>query len=155
MKKLILTLVMVIPSLFAYSQTDEDYLALMQQTLKTEKKMIISEIMELSDAEGEAFWPIYNEYAEKLQVLNTQGMGVVKDFAKHFNNMTEEVANDLIKRQLANVTSVDKLKKNYVKKMMKVLSPQKVIRWYQAENKIDLLVDYELSSEIPLLEVND
>ena len=44
------------------------------------------------------------------------------------------------------------LKKTYIKKFSKILPPTKVLRYFQAENKIDILVDYEIAASIPLLE---
>ena len=43
-----------------------------------------------------------------------------------------------------------KLKKDYLGKFKKVLPAQKVMRFYQIENKIDAIVEYELVDKIPL-----
>ena len=45
-----------------------------------------------------------------------------------------------------------KLEKSHAKKFTKILSPQKALRYLQAENKIGALIDAELALEIPLLE---
>jgi hypothetical protein len=43
-----------------------------------------------------------------------------------------------------------KLKESYMKKFEKVLSPKKVMRYLQVENKLEAMAKYELSKGIPL-----
>ena len=35
---------------------------------------------------------------------------------------------------------------------MKVISPQKTVRFYQAMNKIQAMIDAQMAAEVPLLE---
>jgi hypothetical protein len=44
-----------------------------------------------------------------------------------------------------------KLKKEYLPKFRKVLSEKKVARYYQLENKIEAIVNYEVAKVIPLV----
>lgn len=44
-----------------------------------------------------------------------------------------------------------KLRREYFKKISKVVPGQKAARWLQVENRIQLLIDLELASELPLL----
>ena len=66
--------------------------------------------------------------------------------------MTDEVALDLMKRMNSYEGEILTLKKTYMKKFSKILPPTKVLRYFQAENKIDILIDFEVASSIPLLE---
>ena len=43
-----------------------------------------------------------------------------------------------------------KLQEKYAKKFRKVLPEKKVLRYFQIENKLDLIIDSELSAAIPL-----
>lgn len=52
-------------SLNAFSQTDNDYLEIARDVLKTEKKTAIAEVMQLSESESQPFWDLYNEYQGK------------------------------------------------------------------------------------------
>ena len=61
MKKLVLlslTLVLLFP---AMSQDTKDYYELLKTVLKMEKKAAVSDVMRLSEPEGELFWPLYDE----------------------------------------------------------------------------------------------
>jgi len=47
-----------------------------------------------------------------------------------------------------------KVRDGYLPKFRKVLSEIKVARYYQIENKISAVVNYELAKQIPLLKTN-
>ena len=46
------------------------------------------------------------------------------------------------------------LKKGYYKKFKKILPAGKAVRFFQAENKIETLINAELALEIPMIESN-
>ncbi len=152
MKKLFIGVVLVFFGTSIFAQTANDYLEVSRGVLKTEKKAAIAEAMQLSDTESQAFWPLYNEYNEKMYVINTDLFNTIQDYSKHYENMTDTKALEL----WANAEKVElelfKLKKTYFKKFLKILPPTKTVRYFQAENKIKALVDAELALEIPLFE---
>lgn len=135
------------------AQQSESYLEVMRSALKTEKKAMIAEAMVFTQQESEVFWPMYNEFQEKLYTSNTKYLKIINEFAENFENMTDEKAKELMTRLFSYDTEVLKLKKSYFKKFSKIIPPTKVVRYFQAENKIDIIVDYEIASSIPLLEV--
>lgn len=150
MKKFNLTFLLSFVAIALYAQ--DSYMEIVRSTIKTEKKALIAEVMQLSDAESSVFWPVYNEYEDKLYILNTDYFNVVKDFADNFDNMSAEKATDIILKANKFSTNEAKLEKTYLKKMMKVISPQKTLRYFQASNKIQVMIDAQLAAEIPLLE---
>ena len=44
----------------------DDFLELLRKDVRSQKKQIIAENMELSDPEAEKFWPVYDRYAAEL-----------------------------------------------------------------------------------------
>jgi len=150
MKKVTLTLLVSFFAITLYAQNS--YLEIVRSTIKTEKKALIAEVMELSDAESIPFWEVYNEYDGKLYKLNTDYFSVVMDFADNFENMSAEKATEVMKKATKYSIDVAKLEKTYLKKMSKVISPQKTLRFFQAMNKIQVMIDAQLAAEIPLLE---
>lgn len=150
MKKITLTLLLSCFAVAIFAQNS--YLEIVRSTIKTEKKALIAEVMELSDSENIPFWEVYNEYDEKLYKLNTTYFGVVMDFADNFENMSAEKATEVLNKASKYSIDVAKLEKTYSKKMMKVISPQKTLRFFQAMNKIQVMIDAQLAAEIPLLE---
>ncbi|MFT6797434.1 MAG: hypothetical protein ACJART_002585, partial [Maribacter sp.] len=49
-------------------------------------------------------------------------------------------------------TELLKLKKGYYKKFKNILPAGKAVRFFQAENKIETLINAELALEIPMIE---
>ncbi|MEZ5082349.1 MAG: hypothetical protein R2750_02675 [Bacteroidales bacterium] len=153
MKKLIGVLLILCWGLFAFAQQTENYVEVMRTALNAEKKALIAEAMTFTTEEAELFWPLYTEYQNNLYTTNTKYLKIINEFAANFENMTDEVATDLMARLNSYDAEVLKLRKTYIKKFSKILPASKVLRYFQAENKIDILVDYEISGFIPLIEV--
>ena len=52
--------------LMAQSYTPERYFELLRSDVRTAKVEILTEALDLSDAEAAAFWPVYREYETEL-----------------------------------------------------------------------------------------
>ncbi len=65
--------------------------------------------------------------------------------------MTDDTAEKLLDEYMTIETLGLKLRKTYLPKFRKVLSPVKTARSYQIENKIQAALYYELSQDIPLM----
>lgn len=152
MKRVLFTLVFASFGMLLWAQQTNDYIELMRSVIKTEKKAAISEVMELSAAEADLFWPLYNEYNEKRYQVGTKLVKLVGEYADNYSKMTDELATDYWKRNMAIDMELLKLEKSYYKKFLKVLDAKKTFRYFQAENKIETLMLAQLALEIPLLE---
>lgn len=152
MKRIFITLVFASFGMLLWAQQSTDYIELMRSVIKTEKKAAISDVMQLSVEEADLFWPLYNEYNEKRYVIKTSLVRLIEDFAANYSTMTDELATDYWKRSLKIDTDLLNLEKTYYKKFLKVLDAQKTFRYFQAENKIEALINAQLALEIPLLE---
>jgi len=151
MKKLLTVLFVSTLSISAFAQSVDDYAEVVRSVISTEKKVLITEVMQLSNSESTAFWALYNEYQEKLYKVGTKRVQLIKDFAEHFDNMSDDKAKEVMLSANAIDGEYLKLQKSYTKKFLKILPSKKVLRYFQAENKIKLLIDSKISSEIPLL----
>ena len=152
MKKATLLLITMVLGISVYAQGFNDYLEVSRQVLKTEKKALIAEVMELTSEESPAFWPIYNEYEAKKYEVNTVYFKMILEFADNFETMKGEKATEIYKQVLDVKMQLLKLEKTYAKKFAKVLTPQKTLRYLQAENKIRAMIDAEMALQIPFLE---
>lgn len=154
MKKAILFFVLVFTGVQLMSQSSNDYIEILRSVLKTEKKAAISEVMNFTEQEAEVFWPLYNEFTEKMYVVQGKRVQIIKDYAANYSNMTDEKADELWTAAMEFKQESMKLTKQYYKKFKKILPAGKVARYFQAENKIATLIDFELASEIPMIEVD-
>ena len=139
-------------SISASSQTDNDYLELARDVLKTEKKAVITEVMQLTELESEPFWDLYNEYQGKLYLVQNKRIAIIKDFADNFEQLTDEKADALWLGAMQYNQELLKLEKMYYKKFKKILPAGKAARFFQAENKIETMIDAQLALELPMIE---
>jgi len=136
------------------AQSDNDYLEISRDVLKVEKKAAIADVMDLNETESQPFWNLYNEYQGKLYTVHNKRIDGIKDFAKNYENLSDEKANELWVNYMKYQTELLKLKKGYYKKFKKILPAGKAVRFFQAENKIETLINAELALEIPMIESN-
>jgi hypothetical protein len=127
---------------------------ILAEKLKADKKLVVAANLELTDAESEAFWPIYEEFQNSLQGLHERYVKVIMAYADAYNadTLTDEGALKLLKESMSIQADEMKMRKDMVTKIAKVLPGKKVTRYIQIENKIAAVVDYELAAEIPLVE---
>lgn len=153
MKKIILVVSACVISLAMYAQTDNDYLELSRDVIKMEKKAAIAEVMQLTEAESVPFWELYNEYQGKLYLVQNKRIAIIKDFAENFENLTDEKADQLWLSSQAYAQEILKLEKQYYNKFKKILPAGKAARFFQAENKIETMINAQLAVDIPLIEI--
>ena len=60
----------------------DDFIELLRKDVRSQKKQIIAENMELSDAEAEKFWPVYDQYAAELSKIYDTKLALLNDYAK-------------------------------------------------------------------------
>jgi hypothetical protein len=127
---------------------------ILRQKVKADKKLVVAANLQLTDAEGAAFWPVYEAYQKDLQQLNQRMGAMVVSYANAYNK--GPVANDVAKKLLDEALAVDdaeaKLRASYAPKILGVLPATKAARYIQIENKIRAALRYELAAGIPLVE---
>lgn len=124
---------------------------LTKEAVKANKKLIVSTNMGLSEEEKKAFWPVFDEYQGKLDKLSQRTVALIEDYANNFNTMTDEKAGELLNEFLSIEEDTLALKHKYIPRFEKVLSKRKVVRYYQIEEKIKSIINYELVDQIPLV----
>jgi len=133
----------------AYAQ--RDIIEILRSDLRTQKKAILTQALALSEAESDAFWPIYNEYEAEIIKVNDARVAIIKEYGANYNTMTDVVAKDLVKRSFKWQEDRTKLMKKYHGKFEKALTPVVAARWVQAEHAIDTMIDVQVASELPLI----
>jgi len=126
---------------------------ILRQKIKADKKLVVAANMELTDAEGKAFWPVYDAYQKDLQQINERLKNAIVEYADAYNK--GPVSNETAKKLLGETLAIDeaevKLRQSYVPKLEAVLPEAKAARYLQIENKIRAAIRYELAGGIPLV----
>ena len=127
---------------------------ILRQKVKADKKLVVAENLKLTDAEGAAFWPVYDAYQKDLQAINQRLTTAILAYADAYNKgpVTNETAKKLLDESLAIDEAEAKLKSASAPKILAALPATKAARYIQIENKIRAAVRYELAAGIPLVE---
>jgi hypothetical protein len=143
--------IMLALPVLAHAQTATD-MEILREKLKADKKLVVAQTMQLTEAEAPGFWPVYEAYQADLGQLNARLGQAIKAYAAAYR--TDTLTNDKAQGLMDEVLKIEQaevdLKRAYVPKLSAVLSSVKVARYLQIENKIRALFKYELAGDIPL-----
>ena len=115
-----------------------------------QKKAIVLSNMGLQGDTKESFGKLYDEYQMKLMKHRMSELNLIANYAATYNNMTDENANELIKEWVTAEEAALVLKKDYMAKFKKIMSSADVIRYFQIENRLQIMREAQTSSLIPL-----
>jgi hypothetical protein len=124
---------------------------ILREKVKADKKLVVAANMDLTETEAKAFWPIYQEYQTDLAKANEKVGNLIREYAENYQSMSDPTAKKLLDKSIALEKERLALKVAYMPKFQKALSPVKVARYYQIENKIQAVLQYGLAANIPLM----
>jgi Spy/CpxP family protein refolding chaperone len=130
----------------------DDYIQLVRKDLRSDKKSLVAANMSLTESEATKFWPVYDQYAVELAKVNDNKLGVIKEYAAKYENLSSEEAQALVKKWNEADDAVIQLRLKYLPKFQDALHNKKTARFFQLDRRIGLVVDLQLASEIPLVE---
>lgn len=78
-----------LPATTVYEDTqwspDQD-IQLLKGNIRSQKKQIVAANMELSDAEAEKFWPVYNRYAEDVAKIYDTKIALFQEYLETYDS---------------------------------------------------------------------
>ena len=128
----------------------DDFVSLLRKDIRSQKKQIIAENMQLSDAEAEKFWPVYDQYAAELSSIYDVKLALLKDYAGNYSSMTGEQAENYIRKRAEVEQSIMQLRLKYMPGFRKVLSGRETALFYQLDWRLGLAIDVQLI-QVPLI----
>jgi Spy/CpxP family protein refolding chaperone len=124
----------------------------LRANLRANRKNLMAENMNLTADEATKFWPIFDQYRREAIKPNDERWALIKEYAANYNTMTDAQAQDYMKRATAVDQELLALRLRYVPVFEKVLSAKKIALWYQIDRHIDLMINLQLSSVIPMVD---
>ena len=124
----------------------------LQDASNYDRNMVVTNAMQLTEAEGKNFWPVYMAYLNDLQNLNRIYAQIIQSyvFALRTRTLGDDTARQLTTQFLATQEQELQLRKSYAVNLAKVLPGVTAARAVQVENKIRAVAWYGLSSQLPL-----
>ena len=132
------------------AQQVSDETILTYEVLTTEWVNLIGGVLNLTEEEAAAFWPLYEQYGEAKGELWNRRIDVIKIFLGAYGNMSPEMSRILLDQSFNIEKQMLELKMKYAKVFDDVLPPNKVTRLFQAENKLETTMMMEIAKDVPL-----
>jgi hypothetical protein len=133
------------------NQFPESYVALLRSDIQAKKTDIVQQNLTLSDDQAKKFWPLQRNYESDLSKLGDQRVDVIRDYAKNWENLSDETAKSLGKRLLEYHKKRVDLRGKYFDRISKEISPTIAAKFLQNEMQIEDMIDLEIASSLPLI----
>ena len=130
-KTLLLTLFLLFITTTIFAQQK-----MKRENIKLLKTAYLTDALDLTSAEAEKFWPVYNLYAEKIQNLKFSteaGMHRKINLLGGIDQVSEEQAQKLIDDSLKMEQEISTNKTKMTVELSKILSAKKILKLKKAE----------------------
>ena len=67
----------------------DESIRLFRKDVRSLKKQIISANIELTDAEAQQFWPIYDRYTAEMGKIEDRKFELLKEYARYYDTITD------------------------------------------------------------------
>jgi hypothetical protein len=134
----------------ARAQTVKETLEVTRQAVESQRRVLVSGALPLTDAEADAFWPLYDAYEKERRGLDEQANKMLADFLAAAATLTDGQARAMLDKALKVDEGRLRVRREYMERMAKAIPPRKVARFYQIDNKLDSVVRADLAKQVPL-----
>jgi hypothetical protein len=166
MKPIVYTLILVTGSLLLHgcatsgkpkaSLTADDaraQLEVLRSDFNTTKIYTLNQVMKLTAAEADKFWPIYRNYEKELAAVGDRKLALIREFFTHHLNgtLTDQNSKEMAVQWLQNSQDRLDLWKKYHQQISDAVSPIRAAQFLQVENQMAIFVDLNIASEMPVV----
>ena len=127
------------------------YAELLRSDVQAQKVAILTQVMEFTEAEDKAFWPIYREYDAEMAKLGDERVALIGEYANNYSAMTDAIAGKLAATALDLEARRQAVKGKYYDRVKAVLSPKTALRFLQVEHQLLLIIDLQISASLPIV----
>ncbi len=100
----------------------------MKERVEAQRIGFITQRVNLTPEESQQFWPIYNQYTDKMQQVRSS-----TKMEKTFDDMSDADVEKMIMTQMDKESHALDLRKEYYQKFKKIISVKKIAKLYKAE----------------------
>jgi hypothetical protein len=136
------------PNATVYEDTqwsaDQD-VQLLKSNIRSQKKQIVAANMDLTDAEAEKFWPLYNRYAADMEKIYDTKIALFQEYLENYDSMSGEQAESYLRRRAAVEGDMMQVRLKYLPEFRKVLTGRETALFYQIDWRLDLMINLQLA----------
>ena len=127
-------------------------LDLLRKDLRAKRRELTAANLKLTEAEGERFWPVYDQYIKELIAINDKKFALIQDYANNYRTMTNDQALLFIRQWLDFDIATNQLRQKYVPIVAKVLDGKKTATFFQLDRRIAMMIELQVASQMPLVQ---
>jgi hypothetical protein len=125
-------------------------IALTRASIQLRRQAIVTSVMDLTPKESEAFWPLYRDYRVEMAKVGDRISKLLVQYSEQYDGLTDAQASQIMKDWIGVEKARTGVKDKYVSRFKKILPARKVMRFFQADNKLDAMLLAQLASVVPL-----
>src|SRR5215470_1957589 len=118
---------------------------LLKSNIRSQKKQIVAANMDLTDAEAEKFWPVYDRYAADLAKIYDAKIALFQEYLATSETMSGDQAENYLRRRAAVEQDQMRLRLQYLPEFRKLLTGREAALFYQIEWRLDLMINLQLA----------
>ena len=155
MKTKITVLVLAIAILMLAAPSNaqvRDETTLTWKILTEQWEELIAGVLDLTEDEAAVFWPVYRKYSAEVGAVWDERIALTKQFLAHRTTMSPEEARQILTDSLQAKMKRVEIDMKWAEVFDAVLPPTKVVRLFQAQNKLETMMSMEIVRDVPLLD---
>ena len=135
------------------AQTIDEQIQVARSALKADRKATVAETMQFTQDEGKVFWPLYEQYRAEMDKSADTLLKLIKEYGQLYPNVPDDRAKVMLKELGDLHKHRVETRNSYLKKIERVISPAKTLRFAQVESRLDLALQLQIASQIPLVPI--
>jgi Spy/CpxP family protein refolding chaperone len=125
-------LILILTTLF-FLPTSGQTSADAQQRIQEEKVAFFNEQLDLTKAEAQKFWPVYNDYQNRKNRISNEKRTLMRYYVQNEKHMSKAEITETLNKYIAFEKHETELLAIYNEKFREILPDEKVLKIYAAE----------------------
>jgi hypothetical protein len=126
------------------------YAELLRSDVRAQKVAIITEVMDFTEAENGAFWPIYRDYDAEMTKLGDERVALIDQYARSFDTLNDQTADALATKAIDLETRRRAALAKCYDRVKKATSAKRALQFLQVEHQLQLIVDLQITASLPI-----
>jgi len=123
----------------------------LRSAVQADKRGYVTRTLQLSDAEGRKFWPIYDQYQRARASADERRTRAIVDVVGRERPMSDAYAKSLVTELMAADEAEIKARRTLQNRLLRSVSARTAARYLQLESKIRAVEAYDIASSLPLV----
>lgn len=150
---LVVALLLAVPSQAQYDAAAmEEHMQQVLMKIKQKRDSAMRVLLNMSDEQAKAFWPLQQQYDKELRALGKQDRELTNEFNKVYDKLNEKTAKSIGQRFFSLEKERLDLQEKYLQLISDQVSPVVAVQFIQLERRFEAQLETERMKYSPLAE---